>query len=1015
MGSGARFTTEQKKVIIRSKPCLGATALSSLEKGDEIVASEVFIEDGLEWVRLCKGTSATRLNAGKHQEAPLRLREDGYVPTQDPAMGTLLRKHAEIMVQEIKEDGVLSKAEIAAILEKCSDPGSIQLPLESKYWTKHQFELFVMSNGVIRPAYCSIPDERLMENINMTKEEVLRALSQAADWIADADAILIGSGAGMGVESGLGTFRGATKGVWPGLDAVGLAYEDICHPKWFREEPHLAWGFWNFCHETYQATAPHAGYTRVHEWAKKCPLGSFSFTSNIDSHWSMSGFDNERILEVHGAVRWLQCSKPCCADVWKAPAQGLGLVEDKDTHRVRGVLPTCPKCKSVARPDVQMFGGDTGFSKARRSVQLNRYDAWLKSLEARPDKDSLRVTCIELGCGLTVPTVRKELEGVMRRFPSARYIRVNPENPGLSKELCERGVSLPLCAGDAIQELHKQVSEEGHLATFVIWDQFGGGAEIRAPHGTNLGRLLRMVAAQGSEVAVDNQTCALVSTHFSGVLETVSLDSSVSLGAFAEVKAVDNMQLTAVLTLQGGRFVNGRMNPALEERALKVAGLLDSVNELFADPAYQENVRKCADKRSVMKMARAVQFQVLPKYGIEATDKGAVIMAAFTSSAAFGPGMQEKIQRSMFLSYVGCMEHLPHQAPRMEETRQLPTPSLSSTAPLPPDAPDPLEVTLFLQASADDCKPEKCPPLSVTSQTTLAELRLKCQEVFKWDQDVVNSITFLRGRPQRGFATLQETDIVDKVLYVRGAPSLRRSQQIEVTFTQMAPEEGLRAETFCLTVMTSDTISAARAKLAAVLGLSDDDLKKRCRFLIRLNPMSFGALKDHEVVGDRKVIFVHGLFPLPRVAVQADAPAIAAIAATSSESARQNNDAAPCSTGSQSEGSKEVARKPLTREAVAEELFKVFGGSSSSADLEAAFRSVPPQECEAIFWRIAQAPLVRRLGVQGLRDRHAVEKDKELAPIFAKYESLSAWMDNRKDTEKDFLLRFGLGPVSGFD
>ena len=56
--------------------------------------------------------------------------------------------------------------------------------------------------------------------------------------------------------------------------------------------------------------------------------------------------------EVHGAVKWLQCSKPCCPDVWKARAErrsrrGLGLgfsqapadlclAEDPHTHRVQG-------------------------------------------------------------------------------------------------------------------------------------------------------------------------------------------------------------------------------------------------------------------------------------------------------------------------------------------------------------------------------------------------------------------------------------------------------------------------------------------------------------------------------------------------------------------------------------------------------------------------------------------------------------------------------------------------------
>lgn len=42
-------------------------------------------------------------------------------------------------------------------------------------------------------------------------------LAAAARLIADADALLICTGAGMGVASGYGTFRGASAGVWPPL------------------------------------------------------------------------------------------------------------------------------------------------------------------------------------------------------------------------------------------------------------------------------------------------------------------------------------------------------------------------------------------------------------------------------------------------------------------------------------------------------------------------------------------------------------------------------------------------------------------------------------------------------------------------------------------------------------------------------------------------------------------------------------------------------------------------------
>merc|ERR1719454_2753128 len=116
------------------------------------------------------------------------------------------------------------------------------------------------------------------------------------------------------------------------------------------------------------------------------------------------------------------------------------------------------------------------------------------------------------------------------------------------------------------------------------------------------------------------------------------------------------------------------------------------------------------------------------------------------------------------------------------------TPSLSSSAPAPgrgsslaPKVAEPLEVTILLQCAEDDydCQPEKCPPLSVTTETTVADLRVKCKEVFQWDDAVLSGVKFFRGSPSRGFTRLKHTEIVEQVLYVRGAPSLRPPESVE--------------------------------------------------------------------------------------------------------------------------------------------------------------------------------------------------------------------------------------------
>jgi len=347
----------------------------------------------------------------------------------------------------------LSKAEFEAIV-KGRGNHNLVIPLEAKTWSREVLMAFIESEGVIRPTLCSVPDQSFLENRDMDKVDIDKALAQATVWLSTADAILVGSGAGMGVDSGLSTFRGKNAGVWPGLEELGMAYEEICEPHWFQDDPRLAWAFWRFCHDTYQKTKPHRGYELVRDWAAAAPFGAFSFTSNIDGHWEASGWDGQRVVEVHGAVRRLQCSVPCCQEVWQAPSD-LGLRED--SRRAVGSLPHCPWCGKVARPAVQMFGQDKGFSKQPRVSQAARYDAWLRELASRPDSMRMRIVCLELGCGLTVPTVRRELEDVVKRFPAARLIRVNLEQPGMAKELSHKGVSLPMAAGAAIRRLDEAV------------------------------------------------------------------------------------------------------------------------------------------------------------------------------------------------------------------------------------------------------------------------------------------------------------------------------------------------------------------------------------------------------------------------------------------------------------------------------------------------------------------------------------------------------------------------------
>ncbi len=261
------------------------------------------------------------------------------------------------------------------------------------------------------------------------------ALERAAAAIASADALLIGAGAGMGVDSGLPDFRG-DQGFWKAYPPFrGRRFSDVSNPVWFRSDPAQAWGFFGHRLNLYRSTEPHGGFEVLRRWAEAKPRGHFVFTSNVDGHFQRAGFAEESVLECHGSIHHLQCAQVCDHSIW--PADELSVAVDDETIRAISQLPTCPNCQALARPNILMFG-DYDWISSRCDGQYRRYADWFRNVRART------LTVIEFGAGVSVPTVRYECEA-----RAGRLIRVNPRD----SDAPEGAISLPLGALDAIERI----------------------------------------------------------------------------------------------------------------------------------------------------------------------------------------------------------------------------------------------------------------------------------------------------------------------------------------------------------------------------------------------------------------------------------------------------------------------------------------------------------------------------------------------------------------------------------
>ena len=263
----------------------------------------------------------------------------------------------------------------------------------------------------------------------------------AMEAIAQADAMLITAGAGMGVDSGLPDFRGNV-GFWsayPSLAQLGLLFSEIASPKWFTKDPELVWGFFGHLLGLFRATVPHEGFQLLLDAAKRMPAGYFVVTSNIDGQFQKAGFDEARISEMHGSIHTLQCSEPCHQEIWSA--DGVSVDVDMTACRATSEFPACPRCGAIARPNILMFS-DSDWIGHPSYKQHAAFEAWMDSLRGK------RLVIIECGAGTAIPTIRW-ISSSAERKPDATLIRINPRD----SEVAEGQISIPAGALAGISQI----------------------------------------------------------------------------------------------------------------------------------------------------------------------------------------------------------------------------------------------------------------------------------------------------------------------------------------------------------------------------------------------------------------------------------------------------------------------------------------------------------------------------------------------------------------------------------
>lgn len=239
-------------------------------------------------------------------------------------------------------------------------------------------------------------------------------VKQAAELLKNADAVLIGAGAGLSAAAGL-NYGGSRfrENFADFIERYGSAamrdmYSAGFYPFPSEEEK---WGYWSK-HVWLNRIEPDALslYRSVYDLVKDKP--HFVLTTNVDHQFWKAGFWDENIFATQGDYGEIQCARGCHDKAYDATDLFLQMHQArKDCQVPSCMVPKCPVCGGKMAMHLrcdQYFAEDEHWNQA-----AGRYASFLKEYRKK------KVVLLELGVGFNTP--------IIIRFPFEKDIRENRE------------------------------------------------------------------------------------------------------------------------------------------------------------------------------------------------------------------------------------------------------------------------------------------------------------------------------------------------------------------------------------------------------------------------------------------------------------------------------------------------------------------------------------------------------------------------------------------------------------
>lgn len=267
-------------------------------------------------------------------------------------------------------------------------------------------------------------------------------------WLDEADAVVIGAGAGLSTSAGL-TYGGerffkyfadfhAKYGITDMYSGGFYPYETL--------EEYWAWWSRHIFYNRY-IEPPKPVYNELYELVKDKDY--FVLTTNVDHCFQKAGFDKNRLFYTQGDYGLFQCSEPCHNATYDNEELIRRMVAEQKNMRIPSeLIPHCPKC---GKPMTTNLRADDTF------VQDKGWEAACKQYEEFiANHKSGNILLLELGVGMNTPVIIKyPFWRFTLQNEKAHYVCINFGEAYCPKEIEKQSICINDDIGTAIKSIGK--------------------------------------------------------------------------------------------------------------------------------------------------------------------------------------------------------------------------------------------------------------------------------------------------------------------------------------------------------------------------------------------------------------------------------------------------------------------------------------------------------------------------------------------------------------------------------